>query len=73
MTVVALIALALAGRAVFVYFHPMSPCRWCRGRGTNLFSTTMRYGKCRHCRGTKATERIGSRSVRRVMHGKPPR
>jgi hypothetical protein len=66
----ALMALVLiVGRAAFVYYHPLGRCRWCGGRGTNLFSTKTRYGPCRHCGGAKATRRADSRIVRRVVRG----
>jgi hypothetical protein len=54
---------------MFVYYHPLGRCRWCRGRGTNLFSTKERFGPCPHCRGAKTTQRPGSRYVQRIVRG----
>lgn len=56
--VIALIMLAVAVRAAFVYFSPYRECRWCRGR---------RIGRrCWRCKGTKLTRRIGARQVHKT-------
>jgi hypothetical protein len=66
----ALMALILiVGRAAFVYHHPLGRCRWCGGRGTNLFSTKRRYGPCPRCGGAKAMRRADSRFVHRMVRG----
>ena len=56
--VTALVLLAVAARAVFVYFCPYRECRWCRGR---------RVGRrCWRCKGSKLTMRIGAKHVHKV-------
>lgn len=58
-TVAAVILLAVAGRAVFVYFSPYRACRWC----AVFASLRMR---CRRCKGRKLTRRLGARQVHKV-------
>lgn len=54
----AIILLAVAGRAVFVYFRPYRECRWCRNR---------RLGRrCWRCKGTRLTRRIGAKQAHKV-------
>jgi hypothetical protein len=56
--VAAVILLAVAGRAVFVYFSPYRECRWCRKR---------RVGRrCWRCHGMKLTRRLGAKVVHKV-------
>jgi len=56
--VAAVILLAVAGRAVFVYFSPYRTCWWCRGPG--------RKGRCWRCKGTRLTRRLGARHVHKT-------
>lgn len=58
-TVTLAVLLAVAGRAVFVYFKPYRKCRWC----AVFASVRMR---CRRCRGTKLTRRLGAHQVHKV-------
>ena len=53
------VLLAVLGRAVFVYFRPYRPCRWC----AVFASIRMR---CRRCKGRKLTRRIGAKQVHKV-------
>jgi hypothetical protein len=56
--VAAAILLGVLGWAVFVYFSPYRPCRWCRGR---------RIGRrCWRCKGTKLTRRLGAQQAHKV-------
>jgi hypothetical protein len=65
-----LIALVLiAGRLIFIYFHPFGPCRKCGGKGTNPFSTRKRSGDCTRCGGTRRTQRLGSRAIHKAVRG----
>lgn len=57
-TVAAVIMLALAARAVFVYFRPYRECRWCKNR--------RRGRRCWRCKGTRLTARLGARQVHKV-------
>ena len=58
LAVTAVILLAVAARAVFVYFSPYRACRWCAGR---------RIGRrCWRCKGTKLTRRIGAKTAHKV-------
>ena len=53
--VTAVVLLAVAGRAVFVYVSPYRACRWCRER---------RVGRrCWRCKGSKLTRRLGAKQV----------
>ena len=55
----AVVLLAVLGRAVFVYLSPYRKCRWCAVfAGIGL--------RCRRCKGTKLTRRIGAKHVHRV-------
>jgi hypothetical protein len=56
--VAAVILLAVAGRAAFVYFSPYRPCRWCRGPG--------RKRRCWRCKGTRLTRRLGAGHAHKV-------
>lgn len=66
--VLAALALVL-GRLVFVYHHPIGPCRRCRARGLNPFSTGRRYGLCKRCHGSKGAIRWSSRLIHRAVRG----
>ena len=59
--------LLLAGRGVFVYHHPAGPCRRCRARGLNPFSTPKRYGACKRCKGSRGTIRWSSKVLHRAV------
>jgi|HubBroStandDraft_3_1064219.scaffolds.fasta_scaffold377373_2 hypothetical protein len=52
-----------------LYFWPMRPCRWCAGRGTNRGSSGRRFGKCRRCGGSRSVQRLGSRTIHRLVRG----
>jgi hypothetical protein len=70
MTTAVLIVLALgAGRLIFIYYHPVGPCRRCGGKGTNPLSTKKRSGYCRRCGGARVTQRIGSKALHRIVRG----
>jgi hypothetical protein len=70
MTHFALIALAaITARLIFIYYHPVGPCRRCRGKGTNPLSTGKRSGYCRRCGGARVTQRIGSKALHRIVRG----
>lgn len=55
----AVVLLAVAVWAVFVYFSPYRRCRWCA-----LFKRFRL--RCRRCKGTKLTRRLGAKHVHRV-------
>jgi hypothetical protein len=56
--IVAVVLLAVLGRAVFVYLSPYRPCRWCAGR---------RVGRrCWRCKGSKHTRRLGAKTAHKV-------
>jgi hypothetical protein len=55
----AVVLLAVAGRAVFVYFSPYRRCRWCRA------FARLRL-RCKRCKGTKLTRRLGAKHVHKV-------
>lgn len=57
--VAAVTLLAVLGWAVFVYFSPYRKCRWCA-----LFARFRL--RCRRCRGSKLTRRLGARQVHKV-------
>lgn len=57
--VAAVIGLAVAVWAVFVYFSPYRRCRWC-----HAFAAVRL--RCKRCRGAKLTRRLGARHVHRV-------
>ena len=58
-TLAALVPLAVLGWAVFVYFSPYRKCRWCPVFGRLRL-------RCRRCKGSKLTRRLGARQVHRV-------
>ena len=58
-TAVAIILLAVAGRAAFVYFRPERECRWCQ-------AFARLHLRCRRCKGSKRTWRLGARHVHKV-------
>jgi hypothetical protein len=58
-TVAAAVLLGVLGWSVFVYLSPYRKCRWCAA----FASLGMR---CRRCKGTKLTRRLGARHVHRV-------
>lgn len=55
--VTAVVLLAVLAWAVFVYFSPYRPCRWCQGR---------KRGRCWRCKGTRQVRRLGARHVHKV-------
>lgn len=55
----AVVLLAVLGRAVFVYFRPYRKCRWCQA------FARLRL-RCRRCKGTKLTRRLGAKHVHKV-------
>jgi hypothetical protein len=73
---VAVILLAVLGRAVFLYFSPYRQCRWClRGGlvGGSLLARAAghrprprRKRRCRRCKGTRLTRRLGAKRVHKV-------
>jgi hypothetical protein len=73
---VAVILLAVAGRAVFVYFSPYRTCRWCRSGGLVGGSLLARIGGhqprakrkrgCWRCRGTRLTRRLGAKQAHKT-------
>jgi hypothetical protein len=68
-TAVAIAAVLILGRLVFIYYHPFGPCRRCAGKGTNPFSTPRRKGFCRRCGGSRQTQRLGSRALHKMVRG----
>ena len=56
LTAAAVGLLAVSGWAVFVYFSPYRRCRWCAA------FARLRL-RCRRCRGSKLTRRLGARQV----------
>jgi hypothetical protein len=73
---VAVILLAVLGRAAFVYFRPYRECRWCRPGGLIGGSLLARMAgheprpkrgrRCWRCKRTKLTRRLGARHVQKV-------
>jgi hypothetical protein len=53
------VLLAVAGWSVAVFFSPYRKCRWC----AVFASLGMR---CRRCKGTRLTRRLGARQVHKV-------
>lgn len=53
--------------AVSLYFWPFAPCRRCSGKGTNAGSNRKRFGDCKRCGGTRKRQRLGSRTVHRMV------
>lgn len=68
-TALAIVAILVTGRLVFIYHHPFGPCRRCAGKGTNPFSTPRRSGRCRRCGGSRQTQRLGSRALHKMVRG----
>ena len=54
--VAALVLLAVAAWAVFVYFSPERDCHWCQA-----FACV--HLRCWRCKGTRRTWRLGARKV----------
>jgi hypothetical protein len=50
-----------------LYVWPFRPCGRCSGKGTNPFSNRKRFGLCKKCSGTKAVQRLGSKTVHRIV------
>ena len=63
------VLMLIAGRLIFIYHHPVGPCRRCSGKGTNPLSTKKRSGHCKRCGGTRVTQRIGSKALHRIVRG----
>jgi hypothetical protein len=59
LAVAAVVLLAVLGWAVFVYFSPYRECRWCR-------AFARLHLRCRRCKGTRLTQRIGARHAHKV-------
>jgi hypothetical protein len=57
--VAAAVLLGVLGWSVFVYFSPYRKCRWCAA------FARLRL-RCRRCRGTKLTRRLGAGHVHKV-------
>lgn len=55
----AAVLLGVLGWSVFAYLSPYRKCRWCAA----FASLRLR---CRRCRGTKLTRRLGARAAHRV-------
>ena len=55
--VAAVVLLVVLAWAVFVYVSPYRKCQWCAVFG--------RF-RCRRCKGTKMTRRLGAKHVHRV-------
>lgn len=58
-TVAAIVLLAVLVWAVFVYCRPYRKCRWCAA------FARLRL-RCRRCKGSKMTRRLGARHMHRV-------
>jgi hypothetical protein len=57
--VAAAVLLGVLGWSVFVYLSPYRECRWCAVfAGIGL--------RCRRCKGTKLTRRLGAKQVHKV-------
>jgi hypothetical protein len=57
--VAAVVLLGALGWTAFVYLSPYYRCRWCRAFD--------RLGlRCRRCRGSKLTRRLGARAAHKV-------
>jgi hypothetical protein len=52
---------------VRLYFWPFGPCRRCQGSRTNAGSNRKRWGNCGRCGGTGQRQRLGSKTVHRVV------
>ena len=59
LTAAAAVLLAVLGWAVFVYLSPYRKCRWCAAFAAIGL-------RCRRCKGTKLTRRIGAKHAHRV-------
>jgi hypothetical protein len=57
--VAAVVLLAVLSWAAFVYLSPYRKCRWCE-----IFARFRL--RCRRCKGTKLTRRLGAKHVHRV-------
>jgi hypothetical protein len=68
-TLIVIVLVLGVGRLIFIYYHPFGPCRACKGRGTNPWSTKKRLGRCKRCGGTRLTQRMGSRALHKVIRG----
>ena len=58
-TVAAVVLLAVLGWAVLAYFSPYRRCRWCRAFARFRL-------RCRRCKGTRLTRRLGAQLVHKV-------
>jgi hypothetical protein len=68
-TAIVIVLVLGTGRLIYIYHHPFGPCRSCKGRGTNPFSTKKRLGQCKRCGGSKLTQRPGSKALHRMVRG----
>jgi uncharacterized membrane protein len=57
--VAAVVLLVVLGWSVFVFFSPYRKCRWCQ-----IFARIRM--RCRRCKGTKLTGRLGAKHAHRV-------
>jgi hypothetical protein len=74
--VAAVVLAGIAGRAVFVYFKPYRPCRWCRPGGLIGGSVAARLARykpgrrrrrgCWRCKGHRLTRRLGAGQVHKT-------
>ena len=65
-TVILILAVALAVRCAYLLKYPWGPCRKCqRHPGANKGSNRKRWGMCKACGGTKQRQRFGARTVHR--------
>ena len=53
--------------AVSLYLWPFGPCRRCSGSGTSRGSNRKRFGDCGRCGGTRRRQRLGSKTVHRIV------
>ena len=53
--------------AVGLYLWPFTSCGRCRGKRTNAGSNRKRWGPCKRCGGTGSRQRLGSKTVHRIV------
>lgn len=64
-TLILILAAALAVRCFYLLKYPLGPCRRCAGTGTNKGSNRKRFGHCKKCSGTRQVKRFGATAVHR--------
>jgi DnaJ-class molecular chaperone len=62
-----IVVAAVVVYAVSLYLWPFRPCSRCSGKGTSPFSNRKRFGLCKRCGGSKAVQRLGSKTVHRIV------